>query len=534
MRHRQARDTRRGTASLVLGALIAACAGAGGPPRSPAVMRPPEPVAVRLRARLAHAGPPLAPFYEARRYQPVWSDDRGVSAGAREFLAAIEAAADDGLDPTVYELNAARSLADSASDADGLARIDLVLTRLWLAYGGDLVGGRVEPDRVDSMWSPAAATLDLAAALEAAGGGGPDELRPPHAGYARLRQALGRYREMSALGGWDSIAPGEPLVRGARGPRIVALRRRLAASGDLDTVGVAAATSFDGTLESAVRRFQARHGLPADGRVGPLTLNGLNVPVETRVRQIELNLERWRWLPRSLGTRYVMVNSAGFALEAVEGDSVVVRARAIAGRPEWPTPLVSGTLTHVVLNPAWHVPRDITRREVLPAVRRDSGYLAREGIRVYTVADSRPVDPDTVDWAAVADTAPPYRFVQDPRPRNPLGRVKLAFANRFGVALHDTPDPALFRLTARAFSHGCVRIEGATDLTVYALRGTRGWSRDSILSRMAVLRERWITLAEPMPVHLVYWTAWVTRDGHVEFRDDVYGWDRTLETAISR
>jgi murein L,D-transpeptidase YcbB/YkuD len=530
-------------------AVLAACAPATSVPVAAPVIAPAPQgalVQARLRDRLAGGDGALVAFYEARDFLPTWVGDSGLSLAAAELIG-VAAAAADGLDPRAYALDSTRALAAGARDTDGLAGAEVMLTRLWLAYGGDLARGQVMPERLDTMWSPSAAAADPLGALSAAVAETPgtpvmgiaaglDALRPPHAGYARLRHALGRYREIADGGGWDSIAPGGLLTRGTRSPRVAALRRRLAASGDLDTAAAAgaAADAFDGALEEAVRRFQSRHGLPVDGRVGPATRSALNVPVAARVRQLVLNLERWRWLPRALGARYVMVNSAGFTLEAMEGDSVVVRTRAIAGRPEWPTPLASGTLTHVVLNPAWHVPRDITRLEVLPAVRGDSTFLAREGMRVYAAADSLPVDPDTVDWAAVPDTAVPYRFVQDPGPRNPLGRVKLVFANRFGVALHDTPDPALFQPAARAFSHGCVRVEGATDLAAYALRGTRGWTRDSILRRLDLRRERWIALAEPMAVHLVYWTAWVARDGRVEFRDDIYGWDRKLEQAISR
>lgn len=249
---------------------------------------------------------------------------------------------------------------------------------------------------------------------------------------------------------------------------------------------------------------------------------------EPWARRIELNLERWRWLPRDLGQRYVIVNFAAFEAVAVDGGSEALRTRVVAGRPDWPTPIASGQLASVVANPRWNVPHDIAVEEILPILRRNPAFLRREGITVYRGA--REIDPRTISWKAVSDTAFPYRLVQAPGPRNPLGRVKIVFTNPFNVALHDTPARALFDRPERAESHGCVRLERAVDLAAWAL-GPAG--ADSLRAALKAPVERALSPGGPVMVHLVYWTAWVGDGGALRLHEDVYGWDERLERALA-
>jgi len=327
------------------------------------------------------------------------------------------------------------------------------------------------------------------------------------------------------------VPAGSALEPGARSKLVAILRRRLAvewyaAAADSD------ADRFDGPLEAAVREFQERHGLSPDGRVGPATRNAMNVSAGARARQIALNMERWRWLPRYLGDRYLVVNSAAFTLEIVDGGQSVLSMRAIVGRRDWPTPIVSSRVTHMIFRPAWYIPRKIAARELLPLVQRHRGYLAREGIRVLadSAAGGRLIDPAEIDWSAVNESTFTYHLVQEPGPTNPLGGVKLVFWTPFGVFIHDTPARPLFTERFRALSHGCVRVEQAADLATYLVPD---WPVDSIEAAMTAGRERIVRLHAAIPVHLVYFTAWSDGEGKVQLRDDVYGWDRRLAQALA-
>jgi murein L,D-transpeptidase YcbB/YkuD len=254
---------------------------------------------------------------------------------------------------------------------------------------------------------------------------------------------------------------------------------------------------------------------------------------EDVAQRIEANLERWRWLPRSLGARYIVVNTPAFTVELTDSGRSAFAARVIVGRPDWPTPITTTAVTQIVFNPAWYIPRTIGLAEVIPAQIRDSTYLSRAGIRVFPVRGQREVDPTTVDWRKVTERNYAYRLVQDPGPANPLGVVRLYAANPFGVALHDTPQRSLFAEPARAFSHGCVRVERALELAQQLLRDVPGWTPDTVAAVLRVGRERAAVLPDAVPVVFAYWTAWVDDDGVLQLRDDVYGWDARLANALA-
>jgi murein L,D-transpeptidase YcbB/YkuD len=296
---------------------------------------------------------------------------------------------------------------------------------------------------------------------------------------------------------------------------------------------------FDRALEAAVRGFQRRHGLAPDGRVGEATLAALNVPVAERIRQLELNLERWRWLPADLGNRYIVVNLPGYDLRVVErqrgangdGETTVMDMRTVVGRTELPTPAMSATITQIVLNPFWNIPADIAEKEMIPELAKDPAYLAKRQIKVLSREKGRhAVDPRKIDWESEGWRFE-YRLRQEPGPRNSLGQLKFVLANPFGIYLHDTPKRSLFRQLKRAISHGCIRVEHPHELAAYLLAGTQ-WSRDAIASVVASDKRKFIDLPGPVPVYLVYFTAWVDEDGNAQFRDDVYGDDAALDAAL--
>jgi murein L,D-transpeptidase YcbB/YkuD len=252
-----------------------------------------------------------------------------------------------------------------------------------------------------------------------------------------------------------------------------------------------------------------------------------------RARQIEANLERWRWLPRDLGSRYIMVDIPAFTLQVTDSGRTARTTRVIVGRLDWPTPITTAPVTQIVFNPSWYIPRSIALAEVIPAQIRDSAYLYRTGIRVLPARGGQEIDPPTVDWRKVTERNYAYRLVQDPGPANPLGAVRLLVVNPFGVTLHDTPQRELFTHPVRVSSHGCVRVERALELAQFLLRDARGWTPDTVAAVLRAGRERAAVLPEAIPVVFAYWTAWVGDDGVLQFRDDLYGWDARLASALA-
>jgi murein L,D-transpeptidase YcbB/YkuD len=269
-----------------------------------------------------------------------------------------------------------------------------------------------------------------------------------------------------------------------------------------------------------------------DGVVGGATREALNRDPEDLVRQLEVNLERWRWLPDDLGDRYAIVNIAAFDLDVVEQGSSALSMRVVVGQPYRRTPVLSSQITHVVLNPTWTVPERLVKEDILPRVRKDWGYLASMHLRVFDgwSDNAREVDPAEVDWSTV--TPRRYRFRQDPGPWNALGRVKFLLPNSYDIYLHDTPQRELFSRASRVFSSGCVRLETPLALVDYLLAKERRWSPEEIERIFAEGKERFLRLEHPLPVHILYWTAWVEDDGTVHFRKDIYGRDERVSRAL--
>jgi murein L,D-transpeptidase YcbB/YkuD len=270
-----------------------------------------------------------------------------------------------------------------------------------------------------------------------------------------------------------------------------------------------------------------RHGLTPDGLVGRVSLGALNAPIQDRIDETIVNLERWRWLPESLGNRHVIVNIAGFSLDVVEDAEVTMSMDVVVGRPYRRTPVFSGVISYLVLNPSWEVPSSIAAQDKLPLLRANPGYLREQG---YTLlrgwgADERVVNPDEIDWSTVTRRIFDFRMRQAPGPLNALGRVKFMFPNAFSVYLHDTPARELFGETSRAFSSGCIRLSRPLELAELLLSDDPRWSRDAIDGAVSSGVEQTVRLARPIPVHLLYWTAWIDAEGVAQHRADIYGRD---------
>jgi murein L,D-transpeptidase YcbB/YkuD len=490
----------------------------------------------------SHRWKEVVRFYEARHFLPVWGDDSKGRRRARELVEALGEAGSYGLNPDDYPVEAIEDWkpVPGPSGARDAATRELFLTYVFLTYARHLAEGRVNPAAVDKDWHIAPRRLDLVRVLMRAVteddvAGTLRRLNPYHPEYVRLEAALGFYRRNEAAGGWPPVAGRFRVELGDTSEKVAEVRRFLAATGDLSAAGVrtdSTAAVFDSTLDVAVRRFQARHGLLVDGIVGRRTVAQMEVPIADRVRTMVLNLERWRWLPDSLGTRYVMVNVPAFRLEAEDNGRPVLSMRVVAGSEYKPTPAFADRITYIDLNPRWYVPRSIATEEILPKLEEEPDYLTSRSITVLD-HDNDAVNPDSVDWASVDTTDFPYRFRQEAGPRNPLGTIKFMFPNEYSVYLHDTSEPHLFDRAKRDLSHGCVRIEKPLDFAVYLLQGQGDWTKEKLKELIKSGKRRQLNLEHPMPVYLLYWTAFVDADGTVEFRRDLYGHDAKLNRLLS-
>lgn len=514
------------------------------------------PSAMPLEAASTERGGPVHDFYARRGFRPFWLAGDGTPTEAAEALLEwIGEAGRHALPVARYrQAELLRRTAEAASAPDPRARAEqeLALTRLFLAYARDLTSGALEPGRINPLMAvepprPDPGELltrlaeadDLPAFLAS--------LAPRSDTYRRLLDLYAELRRIVAAGGWgEPVPPGPSLRPGDVGPRVLALRQRLLALGDLSSSEYVASAQvmtdapaadtdpavFDLALEAAVKRFQARHGLNTDGVVGRLTLAALNTTAAERRRQVAANLERLRWLNRDPGWRYIVVNTAAFTMTVYEGDTPVFTTRTVVGRPEprYQTPEFVDRLEFMVVNPKWNVPRSIAVREILPELRENPNYLAENDM--YLVGADLPAQ--MIDWTLVTPETFPGRIVQAPGPRNALGAVKFLFPNRFSIYMHDTPAKKLFRYDRRTFSHGCIRLQDPFDFAYYLL-GLEGYEDPA--ATFARLRaaegEKWLRLSEPIPVQVTYRSAWVDDTGVWNFRADVYGRDRQVWAALA-
>ena len=344
-----------------------------------------------------------------------------------------------------------------------------------------------------------------------------------------LENALSQYRQLAAQGGWPQVPVGPTLHEGDQDERIPLLRERLVASADLAAPAGHQGDLFDGLLKEAVQRFQTRHGLTADGVVGIRTLTALNVPIAERIRQLAASLERCQPLPSLLERRHILVNIADFTLKLYEDGKLLLSMPVIVGKTYRQTPVFNGRISSLVLNPSWEVPHSIAIKDILPKIKKDPGYLNQLHLRVFQGwKTSAEMDPSTIAWTGLSPARFPYRLRQDPGPANALGRVKFLFPNPYDVYLHDTPARELFQKDARAFSSGCIRIAKPLDLAVYLLQGTRLSSMDALTAALSREKTQSVALPLPIAVHIAYMTAWVDREGTIQFRPDIYNRDPAL------
>jgi murein L,D-transpeptidase YcbB/YkuD len=476
----------------------------------------------------------LAGFYQERQMAPLWLDANGPSERARALAAVLRAADQRGLDPEDYDASIITVLL-SAETSEQQAELELRLSLALVEITSDLASGRLEPHKVNPELFVYPQEVDPAQVIRAAAdvadiAGFVASFEPAQPEYRRLKAALADYRALAAAGGWPTVQDGPTLKPGMTDPRVTQLRARL----DVPAAAGSNLKLFDDGLADAVKTFQERHGLEQDGLVGKNTLAELNVPVEQRIRQMLLNMERRRWMPDDPGERYVFVNLADFELKVVDGPKTVFDTRVVVGAPYHRTPVFSDEMTYIEINPYWNVPPSIARNELLPKIKADPGYLAANNFEMLSdwSEGATVLDPYTIDWSTVRPETFAYKLRQGPGPGNALGHIKFMFPNPFNVYLHDTPARSLFAKDQRSFSHGCIRVESPETFASFVLAKQPGWSQQQIHDAITTGQRQIVPLAEPLPVHIAYLTAWVNKDGSVNFRRDVYGRDAILAADL--
>jgi murein L,D-transpeptidase YcbB/YkuD len=477
----------------------------------------------------------LPAVYANRGFQPMWTDPGRVE----QLIAMLETAPQDGLRIDDYYIDELRSLVSRANDpgtALDKADLDIFATEALVRFGYHQLFGKVNAQALDSNINFSRKFFGDLPPVEAIPSiiASPTPLeeqleqtihRSPF--YVALKQHLADYRAIAAAGGWPEVPEGSTLHPGDNDPRVALLRQRLVVTGDLPEGSDTTSAVFDDQLKTAVIRFQERHALDADGVVGKNSYAALNVPVDTRIDQIRLSLERLRWVRGERGGRFIAVNIAGFRVFFVKSEGVAWTTRAMVGKTYRQTPIFRGTLSYMEINPTWTVPPGILRNDVLPAIRKDVSYLANKNMSVID-RDGRKVDPATVDWQS---RSLPYSFRQEPGPKNALGEVKFIFPNKHFVFLHDTPSRSLFSRSDRTFSSGCIRVENPFTLAELIMNEPAKWDQ-AALEGVRDTRETRRINTPKLPVLILYLTASVEQDGRVRFLKDVYNRDAKVLAAL--
>ena len=481
----------------------------------------------------------LPELYEKNGFQRLWTNPQNVEDLVKE----INTIEEDGLRPDDYHFTKIEQLrsrigTSSSSDPALLAGFDILLTDSLIRLGYHLIFGKVDPEDHHPHWNLAVKIDDdapvtaiqeildagnLARALE--------ELRPQNIVYREFKAALKKYRTIKAEGGWQPVPEGPTLKKGMQDNRVLLLRKRLKITGDMPAES-ADSELFDDQLEQGVMLFQRRHYLTADGAVGKQTLEALNVQVEDKIDQIEINLERLRWVLHAISGQFVIADIAGFKVFIYKDDAIIWTSRVQVGRPYRQTPVFKSQITYMELNPTWTVPPGILARDILPAVKKDPNYLKDRNIRVID-RNGKVINPDTIDWSKYAAGNFPYRLRQDPGPNNAMGLIKIMFPNKHLVFIHDTPSRSLFERTDRTFSSGCIRTEKPFELAEILLDNPAKWNQESFKRIIDSGRTQTIRLPKPVPVLLFYWTASPEPDGSVRFKKDPYKRDAEVLEGLN-
>ncbi len=472
----------------------------------------------------------LQQFYKQRNYAPAWITSRGWTACAQKALAALNNAESEGLDRECYAraLRAAEGASISASRA---LFAEIELTKAFIRYIDDVRNGRFNPRLADRQLvmkpDPVNPVQIMIDGFSTGGCNWIDRIPPQYVEYKALKRLRRVYSNVET----PRLPHNSKLKLGGRSPNVIILRRILGTLGDLPRGEMTASDLFDTQLEYAVKQFQRRHGQEDDGIIGPKTLRALNTSPKDRLQKIDIALERWRWMPRNPGRRYIRVNIPGFELEAVENGRIAVHSPIIVGLAYRETPVFSAPMTGVIFNPSWHVPKSIAVKDKLKKIRRDPSYLTRGGYVVYRSLGGgryQRVSPHSVNWSGLSRSYFPYKLRQVPGRNNALGQIRFTILNNFRVFLHDTSRPQLFEKAVRTFSSGCIRVKKPVELAQFVFNDNVKWSRAAILQEMEGNKTKHVNFQKRLPVHVTYFTTWVDQSGRPHFVDDIYGQDKQV------
>ncbi|RCW57441.1 murein L,D-transpeptidase [Halanaerobium sp. ST460_2HS_T2] len=483
----------------------------------------------------------LIEFYDQRYHRSVWFDDDRFKKDPEQLIREIKNSYNEGLNPLDYHLGLIENFVHDpdlfkANSLDKRALLEILLTNAYLSLASDYLNGKIDPEIIVDDYNHQADNLEaqqlLASLVEE------EKLAqtlasklPKSFNYTKLRDELYLYRDSGKIKEWPVINTDEVLALKAEGTAVAQLIDNLSARAYLNLESLKDKSYYSQRVERAVRKFQLNNGLKADGIVGPRTRNALNIKLEQRIRQIIINMERWRWLPEDLGKRYIYVNIADYNLKLYENNQVIMEMKTIVGQEQRSTPVFSDTIKYLVLNPYWYVPKSIAVKDKLPLIKEDYNYLKENNYSLFKYTGNnnlQEINPAEVEWSAINKDNFNFLLRQNPGDENALGRVKFMFPNKFSVYLHDTPGRYLFSETDRSFSSGCIRIEEPVDLAEYLLSDQKDWDRKKIEMEMKKDREKTVYLKNPIKIYLQYNTAWVDNQGDLNFREDIYYRDKKI------
>ncbi|MFP4022029.1 MAG: murein L,D-transpeptidase [Halanaerobium sp.] len=483
----------------------------------------------------------LSEFYDQRHHRSIWFEDKEFKRDPDSLVKEIKNSYDEGLNPEDYHLEYIEELINEeklfASESRGQrALLDILLTNAYISLASDYLNGKIDAEiiidddnyQADSLEAQNLLELlieknDISETLQ--------EQLPETENYSKLKEKLAYYRDSNKVDDWSKIAAGEDLAEKAQGPRVEQLISNLNGRNYLNKANLKTDDYFDQNVKQAVVRFQIDYGLKPDGVVGKKTLEALNISRDQRIKQLIINMERWRWLPEDLGSSYIYVNIADYNLKLYEEKKVIMEMKTIVGQEQRSTPVFSDSIKYIVLNPYWYVPESIAVKDKLPEIKKDNNYLKENNYTLFEYSGNNKlekVEPEDIEWSEINEDNFNYLLRQNPGDQNALGRIKFMFPNKYSIYLHDTPGRNLFSETERSFSSGCIRIENPIDLAEYLLSDQEKWDRESIESEMEKDKEKTVYLKNPIKIYLQYNTAWVDSLGNLNFREDIYNRDQKI------
>ena len=478
-------------------------------------------------------------FYRQRDFHYAWiGNDGQLTEQAGNFINMMKADADYGLNDSTIISEPLRELYDTLlmegekfrRDDKAMPRAELLLTAQFFAYGNKVWSGLTSDSAKSLEWFIPRKKINMQSLLDSMVTRPASAFEEPvNRQYKLLRDQLKKLAVLEKAP-WDSLKASRKLYKqGERDTIIAAVKHRLHLLGDV----TAADTSqlFTPALDTAIRNFQDRMGLKTDGTIQPVLLNALNISPRKRIQQILINMERIRWVPAETPAEYLLVNIPAFKLYVYDNNKLDWSCNVVVGKPGTNTVIFSNEMKYVVFSPYWNVPPGILLHEVLPAMKRNAGYLTRQNMEVVTGSGS-PVNPGSLSWARYSGGNFPYIIRQKPGGKNALGKVKFLFPNEYNIYLHDTPSKGLFGENKRTFSHGCIRVSEPQHLAEWLLRKDSSWTEQKIVAAMNGSKEKFVTLKEKVPVYIGYFTAFVDSNGRLNFRDDVYGHDARLAATL--